>query len=252
MSRPEVQIGPGDTVTLDLAQDLGDVEVVPIRGEHELWIAGRRKPGLSPVALETLILQAGMIENGTDPSGWLLGDRNRALLAVLSTGFGAPEELWVTCPECDQLHEVPFDVSHILNQSLARPERLGSEVPSVSSQVRLPTGADLEAAVGDGAVLLSICAPHATEEVFEAEVKTRDPCAELYFALTCVACGKAFKAALDPLALLLAELDRHGGVTAEIDMLAQAYSWTEAELVALPAWRRRFYFRHQASERMAS
>ena len=252
MSRPEAQYGPGDTIKLELAHPFDPITVAPIRGEHELWIAARRIPGMSPAELETLVLRAGMVESRADPAQWLIGDRNRALLAILSAGFGAPKELWVSCSECDEMHEVPFDPAQMIcyPPSDAMAFQLAKQDGMI--EARLPSGADLEAADGDAAALLSTCAPELTQSQFETEIATRDPCAELRFPMGCVACGKTFIGAVDPIALLFAELDRHGGVLAEVGQLAQVYHWSEGDLAALPSWRRRLYFRQQMTERMAS
>lgn len=249
MSRPEAnsEVGLGDTITLDLAPPFGAVEIRPICGSEELWLAGRRRAGLAPVVLETLVLRAGMVRGGGDPDAWRIGDRNRILLAVLCVGYGVPDEMWVRCTACDELHELPFDPGAILSNS--------ASVASTSEiGLRLPSGADLAACGGDGSALRDLCAPSLSIDAFEAEIASGDPCAELRFALTCVSCNASFYGALDPLALLLAEIDLQGGVLAEIDALARAYHWAEADLLDLPAWRRRLYMGRltASADRLAS
>ncbi len=251
MSRPDPQGGPGETLTLELAAPFGSVTVAPINGAQEMWLAARRGGFLSAAALETLILSAGMLRGGgDDPGAWLVGDRNRLLLAVLCAGYGAPEELWLHCPDCGEIHEVPLDVSALLARVPQGPAGKNVSVEGGAMQIRLPTGDDLCAATAGGAgTLLSRCAPGAGEgaaEVLEAEIAARDPLAEIRVALTCVGCGAAVTGRLDPLTLLVTEIDRGGGVLAEIDRLARVYRWSEAELLALPAWRRRLYLTHLA------
>lgn len=254
MSRPEGQSALGDALTLDLAPPFGSVRIDPINGAHELWLAGRRRNDLPAAALETLVLNAGMVQGGGDPAQWLIGDRNRAIVAVQCAGYGAPDALWVRCPECDEMHEVPFDPSWILDQVPQGPAATGFAVETDAGTIklRLPVGADL-IELGEASqaadVLLTRCAPTAGPQMgplLEAEIMMRDPCAELRFGLTCLGCGSAFSGNLDPLALLLTEIDRHGGVLSEIDQLARAYHWTETDLLELPAWRRRLYLNQMA------
>lgn len=239
MSRPDGHIGPGDSLTLELAPPFGAVTVDPITGGQELWLAGRRLGGLSAAAQETLVLSAGMVRGGGgDPDAWLVGDRSRLLLAVLCAGYGAPDEVWVRCPECGEMHEMPFDPRWVLDRVPAGTEGKG---------MRLPTGGDLIVLEGGGATaLLERCAPGWDAAAFEDEIAMNDPAAEVLFGLTCVTCGAAFSARFDPLSLLMAEIGRGGGVLAEIDQLARAYRWSEADLLAMPAWRRRLYLRHIA------
>lgn len=254
MSRPEGQSVPGDALTLDLAPPCGSVRIDPINGGQELWLAGRRRTDLPAAVLETLVLNAGMVHGGEDPAHWLIGDRNRAIISVLCAGYGAPDELWARCPDCDEMHEVPFNPSWILDQVPQGPAGVGfaAQTDAGEIELRLPVGADLTA-LGDAAdaanALLARCASRVAPElgpVLEEEITARDPCAELRFGLTCVGCGSKFSGNLDPLALLLTEMDRNGGVLAEIDHLARVYHWTEADLLALPAWRRRLYLRQMA------
>ena len=70
---------------------------------------------------------------------------------------------------------------------------------------------------------------------------TRSP--EIVLSSHCTDCGAPIAGRVDPLELLLAEMARHGGVLAEFDTIARAYHWSEAELLALPAFRRRRYLR---------
>ncbi len=254
MFRPEGQPVPGDGVTLDLAPPCGSVRIDPINGGQELWLMGRRRTDLPAAVLETLVLNAGMVQGGGDPALWLIGDRNRAIIAVLCAGYGSPDELWARCPDCDAMHEMQFNPSWMLDQVPQGPAGAGfaAQTDAGEIELRLPVGADL-VALGEAAeaanALLARCAPRAAPElglVLEAEISARDPCAELRFGLTCVGCASKFSANLDPLALLLTEMDRNGGVLAEIDQLARVYNWTEADLLALPAWRRRLYLRQMA------
>lgn len=218
-------------------------------GTDELAIAGA---GASrPVDLESAVLGSGAValpEAYGGPEALLVGDRSRLVLAVLCAGFGAPGELHLNCGDCGALHEVPFDPAAVLG--LVPPGPVGDwfevETDCGPIAMRLPTGADLVALHADGGALLLRCAPRAGDDravqtAVEAAIAARDPAAEIVFRLECAECGDPVQALLDPLTLLRGEMNRCGGIVAEVDVLARAYHWSEAELLALPAHRRRLY-----------
>ncbi|MFV2054092.1 hypothetical protein [Aliiroseovarius sp. YM-037] len=259
MSRPEASATRGQAITLSLAPIDGErvtATVQPLTGADELRLAERRTGGAtSPVELETLILdtEAVTLSVAGHADDLLIGDRNRIILAVLCTSYGAPREFLLRCPDCGETQELPFDPLTVLG---ARPTGPAGEVFAVAAEghdmtMRLPIGADLVAIRGaedGGKALLARCAPSvpATEAglaAVEAEIAARDGCAEIVFSSTCIECGADVGGLLDPLMLLLGEMDRLGGVLAEIDCIARAYHWSEAELLALPAYRRRLYLR---------
>jgi hypothetical protein len=58
----------------------------------------------------------------------------------------------------------------------------------------------------------------------------------------CPACGAAVEALFDVAGFVVAELRFHSaGVYADVDVLAAAYGWDEAAILALPGARRRRY-----------
>jgi hypothetical protein len=75
----------------------------------------------------------------------------------------------------------------------------------------------------------------------ESAMETLDPMAEITLRSTCPDCGGPVVGTLDPFGLIVAAMDRHGGIFLEIDRLARAYHWSEGEILALPAMRRRHY-----------
>ena len=68
-----------------------------------------------------------------------------------------------------------------------------------------------------------------------------DPDARTEMGLSCPECGAVSSALFDASTFLLAELRRADGIFAEVDRLARAYHWSEAEILALPLARRRRY-----------
>ncbi len=69
-----------------------------------------------------------------------------------------------------------------------------------------------------------------------------DPWLELWLDLDCSACGHRFRQLLDPGAYLATELEIAAiGLLRQIHLLARAYGWTEAEILALSPRRRHAY-----------
>ena len=248
-----ITAAPGQRVTVPLAPPRGVAVVRPLIGGDELDLSDALGQ-LTPVAAETALLLAGVAElDGQPVDGGALealvaGDRNRLLLALLCASYGAPGHLIMTCEAkgCGAVHEVPFEAAMFLG---AVPEASDGTVATEEGplSLRLPTGADIAASGGSAARLLALCAggPVPPGAVAQAEewLATADPGAEIALAAECDACGAVIGGRLDPLELLRAEMGRWGGVLAEFDLLARRYHWSEAELLAMPAHRRRRYVR---------
>jgi hypothetical protein len=192
---------------------------------------------------------------------WSLARRLHALLAVRladepdatetlqarCTQCGAGFELELALPRCAQL--VPDDTA--LNWVAPNGRRL---------QLHLPCAADLEAWQSQGlrdAQRLAATLVDAVDDAdpgpaFELDadwlaplasaMAERDPLNALGVDAPCPDCGQvqALEIELEHL-LLQAFSRRHRRLLDEVLRLAQALHWTEAEIVALPAWRRTLY-----------
>jgi hypothetical protein len=75
-----------------------------------------------------------------------------------------------------------------------------------------------------------------------------DAGAELVLALACGACGASSRQALDVPSFVAAELDLLARrLLRQVHLLARAYAWPEADVLALSAGRRRAYLEMLAS-----
>lgn len=75
-------------------------------------------------------------------------------------------------------------------------------------------------------------------------VAALDPLSVISLSLQCPECQTTFETVFDPVAFLWQEISvLVKRLLAEVDQLARAYGWTEAEILALPAARRRAYLR---------
>ena len=127
-------------------------------------------------------------------------------------------------------------------------------VAGVSGGVRwrAPTPADLLAAAGEPDPLAALhdrCLDGDGQRSadLEALLAQADPLAETLLDVRCPACGETFAADLDIGAFVWQEIEAAARrLLLQIDTLARAYGWTEADVLALPPVRREAYLRMAA------
>jgi hypothetical protein len=84
--------------------------------------------------------------------------------------------------------------------------------------------------------------PEEVVDAVAARLAAADAHLETLLDLTCPACGEAWRTELDPATFVWEELRAHAlALLDEVDVLARAYGWSEAEILALGAERRRLY-----------
>jgi hypothetical protein len=199
-----------------------------------------------------------------------LGWRDRELLALRERTFGPRMTGLADCPACAEPLELPLTVADLLDQ--AAPD--GARGPGQAAEVtvtaagyevtaRLPTTLDLVAVAGlddgsrAGRVLLERCVltssrdglkvpadqlPEAVADAVAERLAEADPQADARLASTCVACGHGFSVVFDVAVFLWAEVDACAKRLAlDVHVLAGAYGWAEADILALSPWRRELY-----------
>lgn len=187
-----------------------------------------------------------------------LGARNLGLLALRNTIFNRQWSLRSACPACAAECEFTIDCVALAEQLGAQPngERGAIEWQGRSLSARAPTIDDLMAIAGeaDGAdaarMLLARCLEGADGlaldesaiDRLERHLESLDPAATISFQLRCVGCDHEWSSLLDVGEALSAELQRSAERTlTEVDALARAYGWTEAEVLQLSPVRRAAY-----------
>ena len=195
-----------------------------------------------------------------------VGQRDIALLAIREQVFGASFASYAECPQCRAALEFAFRANDI--RVGAAPETGDGQVliferDGYGIQARLPDSADQLAIMGCGdvasasALLLQRCIVSSTyqdaaisvdrlpESVIAAlgeAVVERDPQAEIRLKLVCPSCEHQWFAIFDVLAFLWEEITTHARrILRDVHVLASAYGWSESEILALSAMRRRFY-----------
>lgn len=192
-----------------------------------------------------------------------LGARNVGLLALRNTIFNRRWSLRSACPACATECEFTVDCVALAEQLGAQPIEQSTAIEWQGRLLlaRAPTIDDLIAIAGkadsdDAArVLLVRCLEGADElaidglaldgpavEELERHLEALDPAATIAFQLCCVGCGHEWSSLLDVGEALAAELQRAAERTlTEVDALARAYGWTEAEVLHLSPVRRAAY-----------
>lgn len=220
-----------------------------------VWEAARSQ---GPVRRALLLLAAAFPEHGIDPLADLpIGERDGLLLSLRAQLFGPQLSSVATCPACGEQVELNFNVDAIRVQGTP----VGGEgatlmVAERAVRFRLPTSRDLlmitdhqQIAAGRAALLRRCLLTDdrpvldpAVEAAVVAEIARRDPQADIRLALDCPVCAHHWEALFDIVSFLWSEIERWvTRLLHEIHILASAYGWREADILALSPARRSMY-----------
>ena len=207
----------------------------------ELWDAAH---ALRPVE-RAVVLACADGEDADRVALLPLGRRDARLLALHAAVAGPVIEATASCPRCGQAAEFTLDVDALLARE--------TEAAPAADGWRVPNSRDLEAAADavDAAeaerVLLELCVD-AGEQSDEARravaaaMAEADPLAEVLVDVACPACEETFVADVDVGAFVWAEVRASAlRLLRDVDVLARAYGWTEAEVLALGDGKRQAY-----------
>ncbi|WP_439603127.1 hypothetical protein [Devosia sp.] len=216
----------------------------------ELAEAGQ---GRGPSFLALGIL--GRADPTIDAAALTLGQRDAMLLAVRAQLSGPRLDFVSECPACGTVLEMTLRAEQIglgftaQTAAQTRQVRAGDAVITVAPLTAGALAAAEQLADPDSArrLLLKAAAPEAPEDdevlaAVEAAVEAMDPGLETGLDWSCPACAARWSEAVDVAALLAGEIAvRSRAVLADVAVLARAFHWSERDILALPAERRRFY-----------
>lgn len=201
-----------------------------------------------------------------------VGQRDAALLAIREQVFGSSFASYAECPQCRVALEFAFSANDI--RVGAAPTAGDGQVftferDGYKIQARLPDSNDQLAIVSCGdvasarALLLQRCIvsvayqgvamntknmkdtdglPESVIAALGEAIVERDPQAEIRLKLVCPSCEHQWFAVFDILTFLWQEITTHARrILRDVHVLASAYGWSEPEILALSAMRRRFY-----------
>lgn len=193
------------------------------------------------------------------------GRRDARLLAVYARTFGSHIDGQGRCPQCEGRVEFGLDTRTLLAVAADEGEEASLELVTEGFTMiyRLPDSLDLAAIAHLGDVaearhrLLERCILQATRDgvavgldevpdgllaLVAEQMAAHDPLAEIELTLACPACGQQWQLFFDIASFLWLKIEmRARRLLSEVDTLARAYGWREAEILALSPGRRQAY-----------
>ena len=228
-----------------------------------MWERGARQPWVDRAL--TLVSACHPELTDSELRALTVGERDADLLALREGLFGRALKSFAECPNCRARLEFSVDVNELResfsNAANADPAEL--LLDDIRIQFRRLNTADLAAAArcadvnAARSVLLERCVvearrngeplaaadlPAACVEALSSRLAALDGPAEIALDLRCVACGHAWQLTLDIVRFLWAEVNALAkAYLNEVHMLAWAYGWREADILAMSSARRQFY-----------
>jgi hypothetical protein len=200
------------------------------------------------------------------PERWTALDaarRDTLLLRLRCRQFGALLQAQSACPECGERLEYELDGWQLAGPAepaalLADPADLRLALHGRVLSLRRPAADDLAEAADPAALMRrclleppadadALCADPAWQAAFGAALADELPLADPQIALQCPACGAGWEESFDAAGFLYDDLRAASArLLDEVHRLALAYHWSERDILALPAARRRDYLQRLA------
>ncbi len=212
-----------------------------------------------------------------------VGDREALLLQLRGLTMGERMQCVVQCPtlECGEKMDLELKISDLLVPAYEQWEReyesiVESKEGPYRVQFRLPTGRDVEAAVllarkdveaaeefvlrrcitrlshegsDDGGTSLPKPLPKEIRQTLAGLMEKLDPQAELMFSLACPSCHADFQMCFDPASYLLHEIMAgEEQFYRQVHLLGFHYHWSEPDIMAMTASKRKLYLSLLAEE----
>ena len=225
------------------------------------WEEGRARP--QPERALLLLVHACPDEPHDALAALPIGRRDASLLTLREWTFGSAFNGMARCPACNEHVELSFTAADVRPGSEAHAEG-ALEVAEAGYQVtfRLPNSSDLATLHGADRVsarrdLLKRCllgAQHNGKAWSVSRLPVRvlsavvgrmaeaDPQADVHTVVTCPACAHTWRATFDIASYFWTEIEAWAcRLLSDVHVLAAAYSWSEADILALSPLRRRYY-----------
>jgi len=215
----------------------------------EVDFAGPPEAALTAVLAACLADARGRPFPAAEVSGWTVKRRRQGLIAVAVATGGRARTRTARCGNCGEVVELALDLFAFRAdwRSERIPLALGAEVV----HLRPPRPDDLAAwaaSPGDAEALASRLLlggpPRAPgwDKAAETALGEDDPLAELVLEAACPDCGGTASARLVLETYLMQDLSRAASALLDtVHVIASAYHWGEAAILALPEPRRRHY-----------
>ena len=242
----------------------------------DVWERGQ---GQTPLKQALMLLAAANPGTPVETlEQYSVGRRDADLLTLREWTFGPQLASVAACPRCDERLELAFDVADIRiagppgtepdeggqrERSLAPAGALSLSVSGYEIECRPPNSLDLIAVEGsqdaeaarrrviERCLLAARCVDQECPldelpaEVVEAVVERMaqaDPQADVQLDLACPSCAHRWLAPFDIVSFFWSELgDWALRTLRQVHLLARAYGWSQADILALSPWRRQHY-----------
>jgi hypothetical protein len=243
------------------------MEPLTARDLLAVWERGRERNRVDRALL--LLARALPGHTAGELAALTVGQRDALLLLLRERTVGPEMPCTVACPECAVRLEFTARTAdlRVMRDPLAPlPREHEARGGGVRMRFRLLDSVDLAAAApwaedpasarllllerallhaereDDGAEVAAAELPPEAGEALGQALAAADPQAELEFDLRCAACGHRWLSALDVAAFLWLEVAVHAHrLVRDVDALARAYAWREADILAMSAARRTLY-----------
>ena len=227
----------------------------------DVWEAGSAQPLVQRALL--LLAVANPDLSYAALSHQHLGQRDAQLLTLREWLFGPQLISMASCPNCGERLQLTVSSRDLMAETHPVPESIALVIDDYHVLYRLPDSTDLlalaqcETAATSRELLLQRCVqtitradqdqpietvPASVIEAIEAHMAQADPQADIQLDLSCPACQHHWLAAFDVVAFLWKEIDSWARrILSDIHVIASAYGWSEADILALSATRRQTY-----------
>lgn len=191
-----------------------------------------------------------------------LGQRNGRLLALRERLFGARMASLAACPNCAETLELNLNVADLQLPPPAEAPlllvqdgfRIQLRLPDSRDLLHIQTLADVDAArrtlfarccvevLASGEPVIPETVPEVLIASAEALLAAADPQADIRLDLNCPSCRHAWLAAFDIAGYLWREIQTWAQrLFNDVHLLARAYGWSEADILAMSPLRRQCY-----------
>lgn len=231
----------------------------------DTWEAGL---GLDNNRRALLLLSAALPEASHDHiQDFSLGERDYYLLQLRQMLFGSRMVNVSQCPHCEERLEWESDISDLYAVGMGKyplTYPLTVQDDGFQVQFRLPGSRDIAlllqqpADTANPQYLLQQCViaafspvgepvgfeqlPETSLQALSQAMEAADPLARIDIDLTCPACGHQWQALFDIASFLWVEIQGWAERTLRsVHLLARAYGWAEADILAMTPTRRQLY-----------
>ena len=229
-----------------------------------VWELGQARPlwyrGLLLLALARPQLSQAQLYEFT------IGQRNTCLFELRQQLLGSTLQGMVQCPQCSEPLEFSLNIMDVCPIPFADLAKIYTfALDDIELTFRLLNSRDLVAIADNRNLvdargeLVTRCLlkasresiemtveelPETTIEILADKVVEYDPQAELLLSLSCPNCDYAWSARFDIVSFLWSEISTQAkSLLDEVHLLANAYGWQEAAILAMSNKRRQYYLR---------